>query len=273
VGVTFVSADQFSIADLAAIWRPAYEDYFVPLQFDEGEFGRHVRWSKLDLAQSVVGLVDGEPFGLSLAARDGPDAWIGGFGIAKPMRRRGLATQLIAEHMARLDAAGVERTRLEVIDVNPAREVYRAAGFVKTRELLILDGVLAPGGEPGVDLDRAALAEAHEQLHDDAPSWRRGLSRLEAILDDQPAFVLGVERDGRIAAFAAGLYLPDRFGVFDLAAEDEEAVGPLLSALAYVHPEAKIRLVDEPVDTPLARVLLKAGFTEPLRQIEMIRRR
>lgn len=268
----FRPADRFSLAELAALWRAAYAGYYVPLAFDEVQLARHILWSGLDLSLSLVGLADGEAFGLSLAARDGDEAWIGGFGVAPAWRRRGLATRLIAAQTTRLDAAGVKRTRLEVIDVNPAREVYRGAGFAETRPLLVLEGALAGRGDAGVAVDATRFAQAHARLHAPAPtSWRRKLDRLRVILSDQPAFVVGVERDGAIAAFAVVLDHPERFGVFDAAAADETAAHALLSALAAERPGAHVRIVDEPDGTPLARVLLGKGFTEPLRQVEMER--
>ncbi|MBS0295321.1 MAG: GNAT family N-acetyltransferase [Proteobacteria bacterium] len=268
-----VPASDLSISDLAAVWREAYAGYFVPLQFDEAQLARHVRWSGIDLVLSVVGFEGDEPFGLSLAARARDEAWIGGFGVAPDFRRMGLATRLMQAHVERLDAAGVASTRLEVIDVNPAIEVYRRAGFGETRELQVWEGVLAGDGEPGVAMSRAELAEAHARLHSAEPSWRRGFGRLCAILDDTEARPIGIARDGRIVAFAVVLDLPDRFGLFDAAAEDEAAGLSLLSALAAVRAEAQMRVVDEPDDTPLALALKAAGFKRTIRQFEMVRPR
>ena len=95
------TADQFAMSDLAAVWRAAYEGYVVPLPFDAEQLARHILWTGIDLSLSLVGLMDGEPFGLSLAARDGDEAWIGGFGVGVPHRRQGLATQLIAAQAQR----------------------------------------------------------------------------------------------------------------------------------------------------------------------------
>ena len=271
--VAFIPATRFNMADLAAVWRAAYEGYYVPLPFDAEQLARHVLWTGIDLSLSLVGLVDGEPFGLSLAARDGDEAWIGGFGVGAPHRRRGLATQLIAAQAQRLDDAGVSRTRLECIDINPAREVYGRAGFATLRDLLVFDCEAADEGAPGVDLDRAAFRAAHARLHSEPPSWRRVLPRLERIAEDQPVFAIGVLCSGEVCAFAALLDLPDRFAVFDAAAVDDAAARDLLSAFAAVRPGVRFRVVDEPASTPLARVLIERGFPQPLRQVEMARPR
>lgn len=269
--VAFIPADRFSMADLAAVWRAAYEGYYVPLPFDAGQLARHILWTGVDLSLSLVGLTDDAPFGLSLAAYDGDEAWIGGFGVGIPHRRRGLATQLIAAQAGQLDDAGVARTRLECVDVNPAREVYRRAGFETVRDLLVFDCEAADEGVPSVDLDRASFRTAHERLHREPAPWRRMPPRLERIVEDQPVFTIGVVRDGEVCAFAALLDLPDRFAVFDAAAKDEAAARELLSAFAAVRPGVRFRVVDEPASTPLARVLIERGCPQPLRQVEMAR--
>jgi ribosomal protein S18 acetylase RimI-like enzyme len=266
-------AAAFSLSELAAIWRDAYAGYYVPLQFDEKQLSRHLLWSGIDLQASMVGLVEGEPFGLSLAALDGTGAWIGGFGVGERFRRRGLATALLQAHAARLDTAGVASARLEVIDINPARLVYRRAGFAETRELMVYEGELGAEGEPGEELDAAELAEAHGRLHAAEPTWRRGLARLRTILREAPAVAIGVRRDGEVAAFAVAQSLEDRFGVFDAAAADFEAARRLLEALAAMRARARVRVVDEPETTPLGRALVRAGFKAPMRQFEMRRPR
>jgi hypothetical protein len=176
-------------------------------------------------------------------------------------------------HADKLDALGVANTRLEVIDINPAREVYRRAGFRELHELLVYEGDLPAEGEPGEELDLAGLAEAHARLHASEPTWRRGLARLITVIREAPAIAIGVERDGQVAAFAVVHSLEERFGVYDAAAADLEAGRRLVAALAAVRQGARMRLVDEPEDTPVARALVRQGFRAPMRQIEMRRPR
>jgi ribosomal protein S18 acetylase RimI-like enzyme len=270
----FEPASRFSLADLAEVWRKAYEGYVVPLAFDADELRRHIRASQIDLSLSVVLVVDGEPAGLSFVARDGDEAWIGGFGIAEAFRRCGHGLRLMRAHAERLDAAGIARTRLEVIDGNPAEEVYRRSGFARERELVVLEGRVDVDGVPGVELSRGELARAHARLHREEPSWRRGLARvIGALAEHAPARVVGVKRDGRVSAFAAILNLDDRFGLFDAAAEDVDGARALLRALAAERSCAWIRLVDEPLGTPMSEALEGEGFERSFRQWEMVRSR
>lgn len=263
-------ASDFDGQTLSLIWNTAYAGYFVPMNFTQEVLHRHVRRSGIDLRRSLVGGVAGEPFGLSLAAVRGDRAWIGGFGIAPQFRRKGLAGQLMAAHLARLDAGGVEETRLEVIDVNPAREVYRRCGFRETRELLMLEGAPRADGAVAMALDRERLAAAHDGLNRDRPSWRR---EWPTVLDglQEGAVALGVERAGAVAAYAVAAEHLGRLVVHDAAAVDREAAGVLFGALGRRWPGLSIRLVDEPAGTPLAQAAAAAGLTVGLKQVEMRR--
>jgi ribosomal protein S18 acetylase RimI-like enzyme len=266
--IRFEPADAYDGAALTALWGRAYEGYFVPLQFSEAMLRRHVRRSQIDLAASLVGLLDDQPFGLSLAGRRGQRAWIGGFGVAAEHRRRGLAGRLIAEHVRRLDAAHVAETGLEVIDINPAQAVYAAAGFVTVRRLDSFEG--APrAGEPGRRLDAATLAAAHARLAG-APSWRREAPTVCDALTVERAEAIGVG-DGDITAYAVLLH-GEPLSLVDAAAADAGSARRLLAALGAHRPGRTLRLIDEPEGTPLAEALRETGFRRILGQFEMRRR-
>lgn len=268
----FSSAADLSWSELAALWNRAYEGYVVPLSFSPEVMEAHVRRSGIDLGRSVVGLIGGEPFGLSLAAFEGGEAWIGGFGVAADRRRQGLASRLAAAQAEALDAAGVRETRLEVIDVNPAQEVYGRVGFVRTRVLTSFE-IDLPGVERGpfVALDPEALGEAHARLNPEPPTWRRRVPVLGRTVEDGIAAALGIERDGRIGAYAVVGAPAERVALFDAAAQDEAAADALLQALASIRPGATLRLIDEAGETPLRIALGRRGARRLIGQYEMTR--
>ena len=240
IDVAFISADRFSMADLAAVWRAAYVGYSVPLPFDAEQLARHVLWTGIDLSLSIVGLADGEPFGLSLAARDGDAAWIGGFGVGLPHRRKGLGSQLIAAQAQRLDGAGVAHTRLECVDVNPAREVYRRAGFETVRDLLVFDCEAADYGEPGVDLGSHRTCSV-PRTHDCIASRRRGVARfrnLSASCQDKPVVAIGrpAWREKGFAPSRRCSTCPTGSRCSMRRPRTEAAARSLLSAFAAVRP-------------------------------------
>lgn len=258
-------ADELPFPKLLELWNAAYSGYLVPLTFDEAMLRRHIRRSGLDLSRSVIGQVDGRPFGPSLAAFRDRRAWIGGFGVAEPFRRRGLATRLLGAHLARLAEQGVGEVWLEVIDANPAREVYRRCGFAEHRILRLFEG-LAPSGDPGRDLDAAELAARHAALNPVRPAWRRDLPTVTDAIDVEAAAAIGVE-----GGYAAAGLQGERLFVFDAAAADVGSGMRLLAALGARWPGAVLRLVDEPDGSPLAAACAAAGLANPLTQVEMVR--
>lgn len=266
--LTLRPAAELSPPALLDLWNAAYGGYVVPLTFDQAMLDRQIRRGGLDLQRAVVGAINGEEFGLSLAAFRDRRAWIGGFGVADAFRRRGLATRLMQAHLDRLDADGVAEVWLEVIDVNPAREVYRRCGFVEARELLLLDGAPTPGADHGEDLSATALAERHAALNLVRPTWRRDMPTLIDGLSVEGATALGVD-----GGYAVALVQGERLAVLDAAAEDRASAAHLLGALAARWPGKALRLIDEPPGTPVAKVWLAAGLTVPLRQVEMTRAR
>lgn len=254
--------------DRLALWNAAYSGYIAPLTFDQALLDRHVRRGGLDLERSVVGSVDGEDFGLSMAAFRDRRVWIGGFGVAPDFRRRGLATRLLAAHLERLDAGGGSEVWLEVIEANPAREVYRRCGFEEMRELQVLDGTPVPGSSEGETLAPDGLAALHDRLNRARPTWRRDLPTLLDILAHESAVPVGVD-----GGYALAQSQGERIALLDAAAGDRAAGERLLGAIAARWPGQPLRLVDEPTGTPLAMACQAAGFSVPVRQIEMVRRR
>ena len=269
--VTFAAASHFTLGELVPLWNRSYEAYFVPLTFDAAQLAWHLTRSDVELVSSVVGFADGGPFGLSLAGVRGGRAWIGGFGIAMEHRRKGLATILMAEHLSRLRARGLGDVRLEVIQANPAREVYRRCGFAETRELLAFGGHPVSAHAELEDVDVNDLVRAHSRLHRATPVWRR---QAETLVHDIEAGAepLALRRGGEIAAFAVVEPRTDRLSIHDAAAADAGSAGALLGALAARFPGLRLRLIDEPGDTPIADAAAAAGLSVDLKQVEMIAR-
>ena len=264
--LTLRPASDLSPPDLLTLWNAAYSGYLAPLTFDQAMLDRHVRRGGLDLQQSVVGVVDGEGVGLSLTGRRHGRAWIGGFGIAEPFRRRGLATRLMQAHLDRLAADGAKEAWLEVIDANPAREVYRRCGFAEVRELLVLEGAPPAGSDPGEALSIEALRDRHAALNPVRPTWRRDLPTVLDGLLVEGATALGVD-----GGYAVALEQGERLALLDAATADEAAAARLLGTLSARWPGKPLRLIDEDPRSPLGRACLAVGMTVPLRQVEMAR--
>lgn len=265
----FEPAAHFSSNELMRLWNRAYEDYFVPIAFTEAQLQRHMRRAEVDLDLSLVALRHGEADGLSFAARRADHAYIAGFGVAKPARRNGVASALIAHQLMHLAQRGVQAVQLEVVEANPARQVYAQAGFHGTRRLLVLDGQPVVPPHPGVPLNEQQAALAHQRLHREAPTWRRRWPSLAQALRDEGAVALGVTRGDAIEALAVTVDSGLHLGVLDAVAWDIPSAHALWAALAVASGGRPLRLVDEPEGSAVALAARDAGLLLGLTQMEM----
>lgn len=276
--LTVVPASTLGAAELTALWNRAYEGYFVPIAFDEPRMARHLRRGAVDLALSRVIVAGGERCGISLVGRrghrdnGGHRAYLAGFGIGSAHRRQGLARQLIDAQVEALSQAGVSRAFLEVIEQNPARTLYRQAGFAQLRTLEVLEwGTEARWPVPAETLSAASLAAVHAACSALCrPTWRRELPTVQDAVEREGAVALGVRQGASVSAFAVLPRPEDPQGVLlDAAALDEDAAHRLLDLLATARPGVRWRLVDEPPESPLCRAATARGATTVIRQIEM----
>jgi ribosomal protein S18 acetylase RimI-like enzyme len=267
----FLPAAEFGRSELTALWNRAYENYFVPIAFTEPLFGRHLRRAGADLALSRVLAIDGALHGISLVGCRQERAYLAGFGIAGAQRGRGLAKALLEAQRAVLADAGVREVVLEVIEQNPARKLYRHAGFAEIRPLAVLQGALAQGRSfAGVALDAAALASAHALCNAGTrPTWRREIRTVLDDVDAEGAVALGIQRGDAVVGYAVYLENDSHSALLDAGALDQAAASELLDALACVRAGAAWRLVDEPLDSVLFRVATTRGLATGIRQVEM----
>jgi len=272
IGMAVVPATDFSRGELTALWNRAYEGYFVPIAFDEQRFERHLRRGEVELSLSRVIAVDGAACGISLAGRRGPRGYLAGFGIAGSHRRQGLATQLIEAQTAAFSQARIAQAFLEVIEQNPARALYRQAGFEEVRTLEVLEWQLDKHRrQASTRPEPAALQPLHSACTAiSRPTWRREWPTVLDALVREQAVALGVWRHDTLCAYAVMPPAGDGQGaLLDAAALDETAAHELLDALATARPATRWRLVDEPVGSPLSRAASARGATLVIRQIEM----
>jgi len=271
-GMAVVPATDFSRGELTALWNRAYEGYFVPIAFDEQRFERHLRRGEVDLSLSRVLTMDGAACGISLAGRRGPRAYLAGFGIADSHRRQGLAGRLIKSQAAALSQAGIAQAFLEVIEQNPARTLYRQAGFKELRTLDVREWSFDKHRrKASTRPEPAALQQLHRACAEvSRPTWRREWPTVLDALVRENAVALGVWHNDTLCAYAVMPPAGDGQGaLLDAAALDETAAHELLDALATARPGTRWRLVDEPEGSPLLRAAGARGAVPVIRQIEM----
>src|SRR4051794_36292166 len=129
-----------SPAELAAAFNTVYTDYVVPFVVNEAWARQHVAANSIALEHSPLWLDDsGALVALAALGVRGERGWVGGFGVAPDYRGQGLSRQLARATLDRARQASLRRVQLEVITSNArAIRTYERAGFVRTRDLLIL---------------------------------------------------------------------------------------------------------------------------------------
>ena len=209
-----------------------YRGYDQPFQVSAQWVSEHVQAHEIDPTRSPVWLDSrGGVAALSLLALRDGRGWIGGFGIAPAYRGNRFSGPMLRETLKDLDGTPVQ---LEVLVPNlKARRTYEKGGFQTTRQLVVLEG---PPGLAAQSLEPAGV-----------PCWQRQRGSLERL----PGLVW------------VGSSLAYRGHQIHYVGE-----GATWGELAS---QPQLRLVNEPVDSPLHRQLLDLGWREVARQYEMHR--
>ena len=146
-GPGLVPAATLTYGELARLFTAGYEGYALPLHVDEAALRFMVESWDIDLRRSVVA----PDAGIALLGVRGESAWVGGLGVARPSRRRGLGRLL----MEALLADAPPTVRLEVLEENePAIRLYESLGFRHVRLLEVwslsreVEPVQAQGAPP-----------------------------------------------------------------------------------------------------------------------------
>lgn len=189
---------------------------------------------------------EGRLVATAMALPYGRFAWICMVLVAPDHRRRGLATRLMDEVVARQEAAGL----VPGLDATPdGREVYRKIGFVDLYQLaryraeaVALPEPAGAGVEvrPLKDADLAAVAP-----HDLKLFGADRMALLRHLRDRVPAAAHGAWRGGDLAGYVLARDGREATQVGPLAAADDDAATALAAAaLAAAHGPVYMDVAD-----------------------------
>ena len=158
--VTFTPIARFGLEASAEVLTRAFADYFVKIAFTAVALQAMERLDSVDLGQSPVVRLDGEPVGAALIARRGTVSRLAGMALVTSARRRGLGHVLMERLLADARARGDRRMVLEVIEQNTAAvHLYEDVGFVRQRRLVGFAGPAPASLVPVPGLMPASLDE------------------------------------------------------------------------------------------------------------------
>jgi ribosomal protein S18 acetylase RimI-like enzyme len=267
---TLSTTDSQAIADA---FNAAYEDYVMPVNLSADQVEHHISGNDIDLHASPLWLDDdGAVIGMAMLGVRDDRGWVGGFGIAKSYRGRGLSHQLIQDVIERGRSINLREIVLEVITTNTAAiRTYERAGFAHNRDLLIL--IRRPAALT-LDIDTTAVAPANPSVllayrphTDESPAWQHERSSL--IGDEK---LTGLTLGPADAPLAMAVYVysdASSIRIADIATIDHDSALTLLAALIQREPDKSIALVNEPEASIVLPALHDLGWQEVMRQHEM----
>jgi ribosomal protein S18 acetylase RimI-like enzyme len=266
-------ASQFTIEELTEAYNHTRIDYMVPMPMNAARLVSYVKNYDVDMERSWVALDGEQILGLGMLGVRPGRTWITRLGVLPNRRRRGTGEALMHNLMEDSRQLGRPHSILEVIQGNiPAHHLFMKVGYHNTRELVILR---RPPGAPGVDLaGQPSWLEMDESLdmlcrHPVRPAWT---NEMESYINagDMHGLMVDLGSAGRgWMTFRKQKFLLSHF-VFHTETGDP---GQVVSALAahlynrYHHIDTYIENL--PLDDPHLPVLLKSGFFEVFRRIEM----
>lgn len=134
-----VPASGYSLTDLVKLLNRGFEEYFIPIHFNQDMFSNMLRKDGINLADSRVLVVDDQACGIALIARRRGlrASRVAAMGIAKETRGKGAGSRFMKQIIADAGERGDREIALEVIEQNePAVKLYRKYGFESIRRLV-----------------------------------------------------------------------------------------------------------------------------------------
>jgi ribosomal protein S18 acetylase RimI-like enzyme len=274
-GLTLVSAADVSLAEFAKAFTAGFEGYAHPVVLDAPRLARFVRLDNYDLESSFVAYEGGEVAGVAVVAVRASAGWVPALGVVPHRRGRGLGRRMMSALLGRARASGLRSLKLEVLAGNAtARRIYEELGMRVTRDLVLLERTAELAADAARPTRRRTLKEAEPaellahfaRLHAAAPQWSRDLSTL--LLKDG---LRGLYLSARAGPRAYALLSAGTDGatyLTDLAAGSAEDARELTAALTR-GVVGRLRVLNEPEESPFIAPLFDNGFVETDRQHEM----
>lgn len=261
----------------------AFADYVLPFDLTEQQFKNHILLNGVDLG-SAVGVVLGDS--IVAFTLNGLGTWKGrktvydaGTGVLPSFRRLGLGRKMFDESIPYFIDRGFEQYLLEVITTNSkAIRMYEKLNFSPTRKLALLE---APENHRISTTESSCeIVEVFEHdwdlycsFWDGEPSWQNS---IEALVRDH-----GLKRtfaailDGECVGYIIFSGQSPRLAQIAVAHEHRrKGIGSQLLQMMVnsAEPDTRPQVIN--IDLALEdayKFFEKHGFTEKLRQFEMIR--
>jgi ribosomal protein S18 acetylase RimI-like enzyme len=278
----FVSADHFSLEQLAEAYNHTRVDYIVPMPMNVARLREYIRFYDIDLAASCVAVSGSTIFGLGMLGIRSERGWITRVGVLPHGRRKGTGRAIIERLMLFAGERELGVVWLEVIKGNdPAYQLFQTGGFEEARELVVArrppDLTYEHPDREWSVLDNANVsplgrAEALALLakRTERPNW---LNETESMQNADDLCGIFLELDsgkGWVSYQFDELRITHI--VFEVIEGDRASVATAVAlALHERHPTQDAILENIPASDPMWNGLEKAGYFDTFRRLEMIK--
>lgn len=276
--ITFVPATELPFHHLARLINQTFADYFFTVWLDEYQFKRMCFEEDVDLAKSVVAIVNDVPVGITLLSIRGTQGWISGVGVLPLWRRRGVAIRILQHIQVAARAEKLESLRLEVLAQNAGGiALYRQLGFRWERDLLILTlagDVLSHSPPLGiVKTDPDTLLKAYHRLRNVRNPWQRNLPSLLRKKSHLTGW--GMWENEVLVAYILVQIQSGNYAIADLAVDvnlthRHQLAQTLLLAMHTERPDMGCHILNLPAESPLLPAFTSLQYRIWHRQYEMI---
>ncbi len=254
---------QAAVGDGANALNRVFQEYLVPVTFSSEQLHLHMSYNDVVAAASPLWYDEaGKVLAAALLAIRGKRGWIGGFGVAPEYRGQGYASQLLRSLVEAARERDMKSLALEVLTDNaPAIATYRSAGFETVRELYSFRRTGEARATP-LGFTTSKPDELIDEPDPVRPCWQRERGTL------RNGAVSSAVSDMR-GNYALFRYNAELAQVLKVRANNFTELTLLADAVSGSRSR-NVLILNEPAEstiTPLARA---GGWSEPLRQYEML---
>lgn len=275
--ILLTPANQFTYAELAAIYNQTRVDYLVPMPMNAARLQEYVETYDVALERSLVATTrEGEMLGVSMLGLREDRAWITRLGVIPTTRRRGVGEALVRGMIEEAEKSGRNFIMLEVIKNNvPAHQLFLKLGFYEVGELLILrhSPQMPPVTPVVADAQRMERMDALVLVGRDrgAQPWTNQSESLYNAYDVSGLRIMLADDSRGWLVYQRQRFLLTRFALKTEMGAPADVAYALLSHLHHQYPRLDTHVENIQVNDPHLPAYQRMGYVEAFRRIEMWR--
>ena len=274
--IKLISASQFTLAQLTAIYNQTRVDYMIPMPMNEARLAEYIATYDVDLANSFVAMQDFQMLGVAMLGLREGRAWITRLGVIPNTRRTGVGSALCDGLLERAEDLGIRFQMLEVIKNNvPAHTLFLKLGFYEVGELLILrrSPIIPPPDPVVADAQRLDRTEALDLVRQDRGTqpWTNQSESLSNASEVSGLRLILMDGSSGWLVYQRQKFLLTHFAFKTQTGNPVDMARAFLSHLHHQYPRLDTHIENLQMNDPHLPAFYEAGYVESFRRMEMWR--